>query len=54
MYSLANTSPSFPQLILWLHVYVVVQFFAWFKFNFPLVWGMVMYDNVFKTKENKL
>ena len=35
-------------------IYVVVQFCPWFKFYFPLFWGMVMYDNVFKTKENKI
>ena len=34
--------------------FVVVQFYAWFKFYFPLSWGMVMYDNDFKTKENKI
>ena len=28
-------------------VYVVVQFYPWFKFYFPLFWGMVMYDNEF-------
>ena len=25
---------------------------AWFKFYFPLFWGMVIYDNEFETKEN--
>ena len=35
-------------------VYVVVQFYPWFKFYFPLFLGMVMYDNEFKTKENKI
>ena len=25
----------------------------WFKFYFPLFWGMVMYDNLFETKEIK-
>ena len=34
-------------------VYVVVQFFPWFKFYFPLFSGMVMCDNEFETKENK-
>ena len=34
--------------------FVVVQFYAWFKFYFLLFWGMVMYDNEFKTKENKI
>ena len=36
------------------NVAVVVQFYPWFKFYFPLCWGMVMYDNEFKTKENKI
>ena len=35
-------------------VYVVVQFYSWFKFYFPLFLGMVMYDNEFETKENKI
>ena len=35
-------------------IYVVVQFYPWFKFYFPLFLGMVMYDNEFKTKENKI
>ena len=33
--------------------YVVVQFHAWFKFYFPLFWGMVMYDYDLKTMGNK-
>ena len=37
-----------------LRVYVVVQFYPWYKFYFPLFWGMVMYDDEFKTKENKI
>ena len=37
-----------------LYVYVVVQFYPWFKFYFPLFWGMVIYDNEFKTKGNKI
>ena len=37
-----------------LHVYVVVQFYPWFKFYFPLFLGMVMYDNEFETKEKKI
>ena len=32
----------------------VVQFYPWFKFYFPLFLGMVMYDNEFDTKENKI
>ena len=35
-------------------VYVVVQFYPWFKFYFLLFLGMVMYDNEFETKANKL
>ena len=34
-------------------VFVVVQFYPWFQFYFPLFWGMVMHDNEFKTKENQ-
>ena len=34
-------------------IYVVVQFYPWFKFYFPLCLGMAMYDE-FKTKENKI
>ena len=34
--------------------YVVVQFHPWFKFYFHLFWGMVMYDNEFKIKGNKI
>ena len=41
-------------LIHFLSVYVVVQFYPWFKFYFPLFLGMVMYDNDFETKENKI
>ena len=36
------------------HVYVVVQFHPWFMFYLPLFWGMVVYDNKFETKENKI
>ena len=35
-------------------IYVVVQFHPWFKFYFPSCLGMVMYDNEFETKENKI
>ena len=35
-------------------VYVVAQFYPWFKFYFPWFWCMVMYDNEFKTKGNKI
>ena len=41
-------------LKLFVVVYFVVQFFPWFKFYFPLFLGMLMYDNEFKTKENKI
>ena len=37
--------------------YVVVQFYPWFKFCFPLFLGMVMNmmnDNEFETKENEI
>ena len=30
--------------------YVVVQFYPWFSFHIPLLWGMVMYYNGFQTK----
>ena len=43
--------------IKWYSLYVVnvvVQFYPWFKFYFPLFLGMVMYDNEFETKENKI
>ena len=33
---------------------VVVQFYPSFKFYFPLFWGMVMCDNEFETKGNKI
>ena len=33
---------------------VVVQFYPWFKFYFPLFLDMVMYDNDFETNENKI
>ena len=32
---------------------VVVQFYPWFSFYFPLFFRMEMYDNENKTKENK-
>ena len=35
-------------------VYVMVQFYPWFKFYFLLFLGIVMYDNEFETKENKI
>ena len=36
------------------NIYVVVQFYPWFKFYFPLFLGMVIYDNEYRTKENKI
>ena len=46
-----NKADSFFRLNL--NVYVVVQFYSWFKFCFPLFLGMVMYDNEFEIKEIK-
>ena len=40
--------------LLSLHDYVVVQFSLCFKFYFPLFLGIVIYDNEFETKENKV
>ena len=37
-----------------LYEYVEVQFYPWFKFYFPLFWDIVIYDNEFKTKGNKI
>ena len=34
--------------------HVVAQLYPWFKFCFPLFLGVVMYDNEFETKENKI
>ena len=34
-------------------VYVVVQFYSWFQFSFPLFGGMVMYDIINETMGNK-
>ena len=31
-------------------IYVVVQFYPWFKFCFLLFLGIIMYDNEFETK----
>ena len=31
-----------------------VQFDLWFKFYFLLFWGVIMHDNEFETKKNKL
>ena len=36
-------------------VYVVVKFYSWFKFYFPLSLSTLIYDNEFKTKvESKI
>ena len=35
-------------------LYVVVKFHPWFKFYFLLFSGIVMYDDEFETKENKI
>ena len=32
----------------------MVQFYPWFKFYLLLFLGIVMYDNEFETKENKI
>ena len=34
----------------YLLIYVVIQFYPWLNFYFPLFLGMVMYDNEFKRK----
>ena len=35
--------------------YVYTMWFnPWFKFNFPFLWGIVMYDNEFETRGNKI
>lgn len=34
-------------------VNVVVQFYSWFQFSFPLFGGMVMYDIINETMGNK-
>ena len=33
--------------------YVVVQFYPWFTFYFPLFFFKLIYDNEYETKENK-
>ena len=37
---------------LWFNVCVVLKFYPWLKFHFPLLLGVVMYDDEFETKEN--
>jgi len=43
-----TTVPSRPGL-----EYVVVQFYPWFNFYFPLFFFILIYDNEYKIKENK-
>ena len=35
---------NIPEIFL-VHIYVVVQFYPWFKFSFLLFLGLVMYDD---------
>ncbi len=50
---LRTPAPSFCSMTLKsAGVDVVIKFYPWFKFYFPLFWGMVMYGNEFKTKGN--
>ena len=42
-----------PNQKLLLMVYVVFQFYLWFKYYFPLFLGMVMYYNEFKQRKTK-
>ena len=35
-------------------MYVVVYFYPWFNFYFPLFLGMLMFDNELETKESKI
>jgi len=30
-----------------MNVYVMVQFYPWFEFYFPLFWGMIIYVVIF-------
>ena len=53
-YSIRNSGEGGETVEATVDVYVLVQFFHWFKFYFPLFWSMVMYDNEFKTKGNKI
>ena len=32
---------------------VVVQFYPWFNFDFPLFFSMLIYDNEYQTKKNQ-
>ena len=35
------------------HVYVVVQFYPWFNFDFPLFFIMLICDSEYQTKANE-
>ena len=41
----SSEESNFNKLSLHMGMYVVVQFYPWFKFSFVLLLGMVMYDN---------
>ena len=49
--SLVKVQALLPVYCCLVDVYVVVQFYPWFKFSFLLFLGIVMYDNEFETKE---
>ena len=36
-----------------INMYVVVQFYSWFNFYFPLILNMILYDHEYKPKESK-
>lgn len=48
-----NTIPLNESELRLRYVYVVVQLYHRFNFYFPLLLGMVMYDNDYTTKGNK-
>ena len=53
--TLLNFAETFAyQFLLAIVIYVVVPFYPWFKFYFPLFLGMVMYDKEFETKGYKI
>ena len=57
--SLLRTVSFVPSLYIFskfnpLNTGVVVQFYSWFKFCFPLFLGMVIYDNEFETRGNNI
>ena len=35
------------------YMYVVVQFYPWFNFDFPLFFSILIYENKYYTKENQ-